>query len=38
LEAAVVNALWSHFVKTGQNKSLVWKVIVLEQWYRKVKG
>ena len=38
LEAEIVNALWKHFMKTRQNKSLVWNVIVLEQWYRKVKG
>ena len=38
LEATTINALWSHFVKTGQNKGLVWNVVVLEQWYRKVKG
>lgn len=38
LEADTVNALWKHFVKTGQNKGLLWNVIVLEQWYRKLKG
>jgi len=38
LNAEVVNAIWKHFMSTGQNKSLVWNTIVLEQWYRKVKG
>lgn len=38
LEGSTVKALWSHFGKTGQNKGLVWNIIVLEQWYRKWKG
>lgn len=35
LEGKTVYALWNHFIKTGQNKGLLWNVIVLEQWYRK---
>lgn len=38
LNAEIVNSIWKHFMSTGQNKSLVWNAIVLEQWYRKVKG
>ena len=38
LKEATVNSLWAHFMKTGQNKGLVWNVIVLEHWYRKNKG
>lgn len=38
LDGKTVNDLWTHFIKTGQNKDLLWNVIVLEQWYRKQKG
>lgn len=31
----VLMCLWNHFLKTGQNKSLVFRMLVLEQWYRK---
>ena len=29
-----VENLWKYFKKTGKRKSLVWNVVVLEQWYR----
>ena len=35
LDGKTVNDLWTHFIKTGQNKGLLWNVLVLEQWYRK---
>ena len=38
LDGKTVNDLWAHFIKTGQNKGLLWNVLVLEQWYRKQKG
>lgn len=34
LNGRQVTKLWEHFLKTGQNKGLLWNVIVLEQWYR----
>lgn len=38
LNESAVTDLWKHFMNTGQNKKLVWNVVVLEQWYRSIKG
>ncbi len=34
LDGNEIHKLLNHFMKTGQNKGLLWNVIVLEQWYR----
>lgn len=34
LQGKNVAGLWKYFKKTGKRKSLVWKIVVLEQWYR----
>lgn len=34
LSRSAVNDLQNGFMKNGQNKGLLWNVIVLEQWYR----
>ncbi len=37
LDGREIHKLLNCFLKTGQNKGLLWNVIVLEQWYRKEK-
>ena len=33
-----LEGIMSRFAAKGENKSLLWNVIVLEQWYRKYHG
>ncbi len=35
LDKAPLNRLMSDFMRKGENKSLLWSVFVLEQWYRR---
>jgi asparagine synthase (glutamine-hydrolysing) len=38
LDKKAADRLWSYFNRTGRRKSLLWNVVVLEQWYRSQEG
>jgi asparagine synthase (glutamine-hydrolysing) len=38
LDKKATDRLWSYFNRTGRRKSLLWNVVVLEQWYRSQEG